>query len=89
MAPTTSSTVKITPASAETLEKGILTSHGVPSSRAELIAAALVLADLRGVDTHGINRLAGYISRLIAGVVQAAPEIKITKRKKGEKGVEM
>jgi LDH2 family malate/lactate/ureidoglycolate dehydrogenase len=80
MAPTTSNTVKITPTSAEALAKTILTSHGVPSSRAELIASALVLADLRGVDTHGINRLAGYISRLTAGVVQAAPEIKITNK---------
>ncbi|KAE8359703.1 Malate/L-lactate dehydrogenase [Aspergillus caelatus] len=57
------------------LAKAILTSHGVPADRAELIATALILADLRGVDTHGINRLPGYIARLQAGVVAPAPEL--------------
>ncbi|KNG82896.1 hypothetical protein ANOM_008196, partial [Aspergillus nomiae NRRL 13137] len=52
-----------------------LTSHGVPTDRADLIATALTLADLRGVDTHGINRLPGYIARLQAGVVALDPEL--------------
>ncbi|KAF9776503.1 hypothetical protein IL306_005286 [Fusarium sp. DS 682] len=73
MAPINSSIVYITPASAETFARDILITHHVPRHHAELMASALVLADLRGVDTHGINRLAGYIARLTAGVVNADP----------------
>ncbi|KAE8405649.1 Malate/L-lactate dehydrogenase [Aspergillus pseudonomiae] len=71
----TAQTITITPASATALAKAILTSHGVPADRADLIATALTLADLRGVDTHGINRLPGYIARLQAGVVALDPEL--------------
>lgn len=72
-APTT--TINITPSSAESLAKAVLVAHGVPDERASLVASALALADLRGVDTHGINRLPGYIARLTAGVVDPAPEL--------------
>jgi LDH2 family malate/lactate/ureidoglycolate dehydrogenase len=68
-------TINILPASAETLAKEILIAHRVPADRAALIASALLLADLRGVDTHGINRLPGYIDRALARVVQPAPEL--------------
>lgn len=44
--------------------ESILTKHGVPADRATMIANALVLADLRGVDTHGINRLGGYVDKI-------------------------
>ncbi|KAE8156153.1 Malate/L-lactate dehydrogenase [Aspergillus tamarii] len=71
----TPQTINITPTSATALAKAILTSHGVPADRADIIATALILADLRGVDTHGINRLPGYIARLQAGVVAPAPEL--------------
>lgn len=75
MAPINSSIVNITPESAEALAKEILIAYDVPQERADLMASALVLADLRGVDTHGINRLAGYISRVVAGVVDPNPDI--------------
>lgn len=75
MAPITSATVNVTPSSAEDLAREILVSHHVPLDRASLIASALVLADLRGVDTHGVNRLPGYIARLVAGVVHPNPDI--------------
>jgi LDH2 family malate/lactate/ureidoglycolate dehydrogenase len=68
-------TINILPASAEALATEVLIAHGVPAARAALIASALLLADLRGVDTHGINRLPGYIDRVVAQVVQPAPEL--------------
>ncbi|KAF5855682.1 hypothetical protein ETB97_008617 [Aspergillus alliaceus] len=74
----TTQTLNIIPASASALAKAILASHGVPEDRATLITSALNLADLRGVDTHGINRLPGYIARLQAGVVDPAPELTFT-----------
>ena len=70
-----SSIINISSASAEAFATAILISYKVPADRADLIASALVLADLRGVDTHGINRLAGYVARIDAGVLQPAPEL--------------
>lgn len=61
--------------SAYDLVRSILLSHGVPSDRAALIADALVLADLRGVDSHGINRLPSYIARLQSGAILPNPDL--------------
>lgn len=48
---------------------------GVPNERSKLVADALVLADLRGVDTHGMARLAGYVNRIRCGVLDPNPEL--------------
>ncbi|KAH8879518.1 Malate/L-lactate dehydrogenase [Thozetella sp. PMI_491] len=70
-----SSTINITPESARTLAVEVLKAHSVPADRAAIIADALILADLRGVDTHGVNRLPGYIARLEVGVVDPSPAL--------------
>jgi len=57
---------------AETLEK-----IGVPANDAIAVSENLILAELRGVDSHGLIRLPVYFSRLTAGIVQAQPTIKI------------
>ncbi len=54
---------------------GLLQSSGVPEEDAGIAASALVRADLRGIDTHGIVRLPGYLSRLDKGLVTAAPQL--------------
>jgi LDH2 family malate/lactate/ureidoglycolate dehydrogenase len=48
----------------------------VPTSDAREVADNLVLAELRGVDSHGLIRLAVYARRLKAGLVNARPEIR-------------
>jgi len=53
----------------------VLQHAGVPRDRAVVVADGCVLADLRGIDTHGINRLAGYIERVKRGVLDPAPEL--------------
>ncbi|KAF2807538.1 malate dehydrogenase [Mytilinidion resinicola] len=68
-------TIRVTPASAHSLTTAILTHFNVPSDRAAMIADSLVLADLRGVDTHGINRLSGYLDRIKAGVLDPNPSL--------------
>ena len=53
---------------------------GVPRSDAEIAANALVMADLRGVDTHGVIRFnpnAWYVKWLSEGSMKAKPDIKI------------
>lgn len=54
---------------AQTLVEGILTGNGVSPQHAALIAQCLVLADLRGVDSHGINRIPSYVARIRHGVL--------------------
>lgn len=70
-----SATVHTTPSSAHALVTSILSKYNVPPDRADLIAESLVLADLRGVDTHGINRLGGYIERIQHHVLDPSPDL--------------
>jgi LDH2 family malate/lactate/ureidoglycolate dehydrogenase len=53
---------------------------GVPSQDAREVAECLLLAELRGVDSHGLIRLPVYARRLQAGVVKAQPEITVHSR---------
>lgn len=75
--PNATPTVNVTPSSALALATAVLQAHNVPQDRASTMAEALILADLRGVDTHGINRLPVYISRVVAKIVQPAPELTV------------
>jgi LDH2 family malate/lactate/ureidoglycolate dehydrogenase len=45
-----------------------LTSNGLSIEDAASVADCLVAADLRGVDTHGINRLPSYMTRAREGL---------------------
>jgi LDH2 family malate/lactate/ureidoglycolate dehydrogenase len=49
----------------------VLIVSGVSREHASIIARCLVHADLRGVDTHGINRLPSYMGRVRQGVLDA------------------
>jgi L-2-hydroxycarboxylate dehydrogenase (NAD+) len=47
---------------------------GVPSKDARITADVLVQANLRGIDSHGVARLARYVNGLRDGVMLARPE---------------
>lgn len=49
----------------------------VPSEDAREVAACLIKAELRGVDSHGLVRLPVYARRVRAGAVKARPEIRL------------
>lgn len=53
----------------------LLQAAGVPPADAEIAARCLVRADLRGVDTHGMIRLPGYLDRIAKGLVDPAPKL--------------
>lgn len=55
----------------------ILTGNGVSPEHATIIARCLVQADLRGVDTHGSNRIPSYMKRIRQKVLDpaASPEL--------------
>lgn len=50
---------------------------GCPANDAEIAARVLVSADLRGVDSHGVARLTGYLRLRDAGRVNPVPQIRI------------
>lgn len=52
---------------------------GLPPDDATIAAECLVLANLRGVDTHGVFRLPTYLKRLRKGLTRPRPDIRITR----------
>ena len=73
-------TIRVPPDKAHKFAVDVLTRVGVPAERAVIVAESLVLADLRGVDTHGINRLPAYISRVRTGVLTRSPRLEFVQR---------
>ncbi|MGB7762799.1 MAG: Ldh family oxidoreductase [Bryobacteraceae bacterium] len=54
--------------------ESILLAAGVPAHKAAIVAASLVAANLRGVDSHGIQLLTFYVDQLLAGEMDAQTE---------------
>lgn len=50
---------------------------GCPTGDAEIAAKALLSADIRGIDSHGVARLSGYIRLWEAGRINTKPHIRI------------
>jgi LDH2 family malate/lactate/ureidoglycolate dehydrogenase len=61
----------------------ILKSIRVPPPKAKLVAEALVAANLRGVDSHGILLLPFYVDQLRAGNVDAAADGRVVSESGG------
>jgi LDH2 family malate/lactate/ureidoglycolate dehydrogenase len=60
---------------ADSFVRALLAAHDVPATEAAIIAGCLVGADLRGVDTHGICRLPGYLDRVRKGLINVRPNL--------------
>lgn len=54
----------------------LFAAQGCPEDDAREIASGLVEADLRGVWSHGVARVPGYLSRYRAGVMNPRPQVK-------------
>ncbi|KAI9369867.1 Malate/L-lactate dehydrogenase [Aspergillus egyptiacus] len=67
----------IKPSELETFVRKILIGNRVPENHAIIVANCLVQADLRGVDTHGSNRVPSYMQRIRQKVLDpsASPEL--------------
>ena len=59
--------------------KQVFMKYGVPEADAEVTADNLVTADLRGIESHGVQRLKRYIDGIKLGGVKVKPNIKIVK----------
>lgn len=61
----------------------ILSAAGLPESDANVVAASLVDANLRGIDSHGVARIPIYVERLRLGIVKPRPEIRVVSESGG------
>ncbi|RSL57480.1 hypothetical protein CEP54_008236 [Fusarium duplospermum] len=66
--------IHVAASEARRLVQDILKGNGVPEENAAIIARCLVAADLRGVDTHGMNRIPSYMERIRQGVLNASAQ---------------
>ena len=55
----------------------VFTAMGCPLSDARVAADTLLSADLRGVDSHGVARLSGYVRLWEGGRINSRPDIRI------------
>lgn len=68
------------PASAlEDWARTLLEGAGLEADAAQTVAASLVEASLRGVDSHGVARLPVYVERLRAGGLNRAPRPRVVR----------
>lgn len=77
MSEPTSSIHHVSPSDLKTFAQNVLIANGVSDENAATVADCLVHADLRGVDTHGTNRIPSYMERIRQKVLNpgASPEI--------------
>ncbi|RSL94508.1 hypothetical protein CEP52_012586 [Fusarium oligoseptatum] len=66
--------IHVAASEARRLVQYILKGNGVPEENAAIVARCLVAADLRGVDTHGMNRIPSYMERIRQGVLNASAQ---------------
>lgn len=55
----------------------VLESHDIPTEHARLTADALVIADLYGIDSHGVARLGFYVHKITHDLLNRHPEPRI------------
>lgn len=74
---TTQQVHHIQPAELQNFVQRVLVGNGLPDHHATIVAQCLVQADLRGVDTHGSNRIPSYMKRIRQKVLDpsATPEL--------------
>lgn len=68
---------------AEQLAVALLEANGVSTEEAGIAASHLILADLRGVDTHGLMRLPVYIERFERGELEPAGDLSVVSEAPG------
>lgn len=58
----------------------VFRSYGLNDRDAEIVAKTLLFANLRGVDTHGVARIPGYVKRFAQNLVDPKPPITVQSR---------
>jgi LDH2 family malate/lactate/ureidoglycolate dehydrogenase len=68
--------VRVDATEAEAFGRRLLLHHGLPPEDAATVAHCLVRADLRGIDTHGLQFLPQYLERVRRGLINPRPVLK-------------
>jgi LDH2 family malate/lactate/ureidoglycolate dehydrogenase len=63
--------------------KAMFVARGLADEAAAIVADNLLHADLRGHASHGVTRIPIYLERLDRGVVNARPDIRVTRTRPG------
>ena len=71
----TGSVRRVRAADLEAFVSAMFTAAGAPAADAATIAEVIVWANLRGIDTHGVLRVPGYIRRIDTGEFNPKPNI--------------
>ena len=61
-----------------TFTESVFQAIGCPADDATLATETLLAADLRGIDSHGVARLVGYVRLWEAGRINATPRVGVT-----------
>ncbi len=61
------------------LVEGLFKAAGLPAEDAAAVAEVLVEADLRGVESHGTTRIAGYMNMIKTGLLNPKPAVQVLK----------
>lgn len=69
----------IDPKTLENFMRDVFIGLGVPKDDASIIADVLITSDLRGIDSHGVQRCKMYYDRIKAGIYNVKTEIKVIK----------
>lgn len=69
--------MNISPTSLADFTRSVFMAMGVTTADAQLATEVLLSADLRGVDSHGVARLTGYVRLWEAGRINPTPNIKV------------
>lgn len=69
------SSLRVSSKDLERFVQAVLRTRGVPEGDAGIVADCLVSANLSGIDTHGVVRLAHYLRRLDNGSINPDPKI--------------
>ncbi|MGA0347555.1 MAG: Ldh family oxidoreductase, partial [Alphaproteobacteria bacterium] len=64
---------------AAALCQGVFEALELPAEHARAVSEGLVWASMRGIDSHGLIRLASYVRRLDQGAVNPKPKMKVSK----------
>jgi len=76
---TTKNITRVSKTNLEQFVAKVFQTAGIEQEHSEMVAKHLVLANLRGVDSHGVTRVNNYIQRLESGVVNKNHDMKIIK----------
>lgn len=67
----------VSQAALATFVTSLLIGKGLPKQDSKIIADALVWANLRGVDSHGVLRIPGYLARVDSGLNNPKPKMRV------------